>query len=64
MTDAKARKMILHSASRGCGMSYRSACNRGVQDEANKMVREGILYLQDTGREKGRFIFRVRKDDQ
>ena len=54
----KQRQAIIKSASRPCGMSYRSACNRGVQDIANAMVKEGLLWLQDTKREKGRFIFR------
>jgi molybdenum-dependent DNA-binding transcriptional regulator ModE len=46
----------LRAANRQCGLSYRSACNRGIE-----LVRElqdlGLVRLVDTGRSKGQFKF-------
>jgi molybdenum-dependent DNA-binding transcriptional regulator ModE len=52
----KREKGFLHAASRKCGMSYRSACNRDI-DIANRMRKEGYLHLSDNGKDKGRFVF-------
>ncbi len=50
---------VLRSADRKCGMSYRSVCGRGVQDTAIGLVKNNLLYLHDTGRMLGRFIYRT-----
>ena len=55
----KRQKGILLSANRKCGVSYRSVCNRGLQETALALKNEGFLYLHDTGRKLGQFIYRT-----
>jgi hypothetical protein len=52
----------LKSASRRCGLSYRSACRRSSGRETAKRLQNlGLLYLHDKGesRQFGRYIFRI-----
>ena len=49
---------VLRSASRNCGLSYRSACNRGIE-MVRGLQEQGFLYMYDTNRNLGRFVFRT-----
>jgi|AKVG01.1.fsa_nt_gi molybdenum-dependent DNA-binding transcriptional regulator ModE len=46
----------LRAANRQCGLSYRSACNRGI-DLVRELQDLGLVRLVDTGRDKGQFKF-------
>ena len=54
----KRQKGFLRSADRKCGMSYRSACGRGIEI-AMELQDLGLLTMYDTGRNLGQFVFRT-----
>lgn len=60
MKLTKRQMGCLHSANRGCGLSYRSACKHGIE-QANFLKENGLIYLVDKGEHKdvGRFLFRT-----
>lgn len=49
---------LLNLASRKCGMSYRAACNRNIE-AALSLKAQGFLYVQDTKRQLGQYVFRI-----
>ena len=49
---------ILRWANRKCGLSYRSACKKGISI-ALELKKNGYLTLHDNGRDRGRFTFRT-----
>ena len=57
-TLTRGEKGVLYAASRSCGLSYRAACNRGI-DMVHDLRHKGFLYLTDNQKERGRFIFRA-----
>lgn len=52
----KREKGILYAASRKCGLSYRSACTRGI-DVVRGLRKDGYLKMTDNGKDLGRFVF-------
>ena len=54
----KREKAVIYMAARKCGLSYRAACNRDIRD-ARRMKERGYVYLQETNRALGKYIFRA-----
>ena len=52
------QKSFLRMADRPCGLSYRAACKRGIEN-FTRLKKQGFLYLQDRNTKLGRYIFRT-----
>ena len=52
----KKQVALLRMANRKCGMSYRAACARNIE-QALLFKKQGLLRLSDNGKDKGRFVF-------
>ena len=52
----KKQAALLRMSSRKCGMSYRAACARNIE-QALLFKKQGFLRLSDNGKDKGRFVF-------
>jgi molybdenum-dependent DNA-binding transcriptional regulator ModE len=55
-TLTKRQQGIIYAASRKCGLSYRSACKRGI-DMVRDLENKGYLKMTDNGKTLGRFVF-------
>ena len=52
----KKQAALLRMSSRKCGMSYRAACARNIE-QALLFKKQGFLRLSNNGKDKGRFVF-------
>lgn len=60
MSDRLTRKQkgMLRHAKRKCGLSYRSACSRGIEN-ARLLEKLGLVYLHITNKRLGAYSFRA-----